>query len=285
MDASPVFECVPNVSEGRNREAIDRMAAAAGAVLLDVHSDTDHHRSVLTLGGDLPRVATGMRRLAEQAFLHLDIGNHQGVHPRLGALDVVPFVALDPSARPAAVDAAREFAGWAAGTLEVPVFLYGGADPNGRTLPDVRAGAFGRFRPDDGPGAAHPSFGAVVVGERPPLVAVNCLLDTDDTEVARAVAGAVRERDGGLPGVRALGFDIRSRRQVQVSMNVTDLSRTSVEKVCTTVRALARDRHADVTDVELVGLVPQAEFERWSEGFAEWTGIGPDRTIEGRLGH
>lgn len=283
MSVNGVFECVPNVSEGRDRETVDRLAAAAGAPLLDVHTDRDHHRSVYTLGGDLTAVATSARRLAEQAFLHVDIGDHQGVHPRRGALDVVPFVALDPSARPAAADAARQFAGWVAGTLEVPVFLYGGADPEGRTLPDLRSGAFDRFRPDRGPGRPHPSFGVVAVGERPPLAAVNCLLDTDDVEAADAIARAVRERDGGLPGVRALGFALASRGRVQVSMNVTDLTRTSVEQACTTVRTLARDRDVDVAEVELVGLVPEAEYERWSGGFVEWAGIGPDRTVEARL--
>lgn len=278
-----VFECVPNVSEGRDREAIDGMAAAAGAALLDVHADRDHHRSVYTLGGGLAVVTTGIRRLAEQAFLRVDIGRHQGVHPRFGAVDVVPFVALDPTARPAAVDAAREFAGWVAGTLEAPVFLYGGADREGRTLPDLRSGAFDRLPPDYGPGRPHPSFGTVAVGERPPLAAVNCMLDTDDVETASAIARAVRERDGGLPGVRALGFALASRGRAQVSMNVADLTRTSVETACTTVRTRARDRDVDVVEVELVGLVPEVEYERWSPGFVEWAGIGPDRTVEGRL--
>lgn len=283
MNANPVFECVPNVSEGRKREVVDRLAAAAGAVLLDVHSDADHHRSVFTLGGDLPRVATGIRRLAEQAFLHLDVSDHRGVHPRLGALDVVPFVALEPTARPAAVEAARAFAGWVAGTLEVPAFLYGGADPDSRTLPDIRSGAFERFRPDYGPASPHPGLGAVVVGERPPLVAVNCLLDTDDVEAARAIARAVRERDGGLPGVRALGLELASRGTTQVSMNVTDLTSTGVEKACTTVRSDAEARGAGVTEVELVGLVPRAEYDRWSVEFREWAAIGLDRTVEARL--
>lgn len=278
-----IFECVPNVSEGRDRETIDGLASAAGAALLDVHADPDHHRSVFTLGGDLPRVTGAIRRLAEQAFLRVDLGTHRGVHPRLGALDVVPFVALDAGRREDAVRAAREFAGWVGGTLEAPVFLYGGADPQGRTLPEIRAGAFDRFRPDHGPAAPPPGSGAVVVGERPVLVAVNCLLDTDDLEAARAVATRVRERDGGLPGVRALGLHLESRRLAQVSMNVTDLARTGVEEACVTVRDRLGELGVGVTEVELVGLVPRAEYERWSEDFRQWAAIGPERTIEARL--
>lgn len=283
MDSDGTFECVPNVSQGRDREIIDRLASAAGASLLDVHADPDHHRSVFTLGGDLARVADGVRRLAEQALLHVDIDTHRGVHPRLGALDVVPFVALDPARRSEAVEAARAFAGWVGGTLEVPVFLYGGADPAGRTLPEIRAGAFDRVVPDHGPAGPHHGSGAVVVGERPVLVAVNCFLDTADLAPARTAATRVRERDGGLPGVRALGFHLASRRVAQVSMNVTDLTRTGVEEACDAVRARVGEQGARVTEVELVGLVPRGEYERWSEDFRQWASIGPDRTIEARL--
>lgn len=279
------LECVPNVSEGRDRAVIDRLASAAGATLLDVHVDPDHHRSVYTLAHDRPRVEHGIRRMAEEALEHLDVTAHRGVHPRLGALDVVPFVALHPGRREEAIDAARAFAGWLGGTLEVPVFLYGGVDTAGRGLPEIRAAAFERIRPDHGPAAPHPTFGAAVVGERPLLVAVNCLLDTDDLEMAQAIATRVRERDGGLPGIRALGFRLESRRCAQVSMNVTDLTRTGVEEACTTVRARAEALGAIVTEIELVGLVPESEYESWSDEFREWSGVGADRTIEARLRH
>ena len=173
-----VIECVPNVAEGRDRPRLDALAASCGKSLLDLHADTDHHRSVLTLAGpgddDAPLAA---RALALAVGEHLDLTGHAGVHPRLGALDVVPFVALDGSTGAAAIEHAREFAAWVASALAVPVFLYGDADPDHRTLPDARRDAFTRRAPDEGPSSPHPNSAAIAVGARPVLVAVNCELD------------------------------------------------------------------------------------------------------------
>jgi glutamate formiminotransferase len=279
-----VLECVPNVSEGRDETVVATLADACGASLLDVHRDADHHRSVFTLAGPGPRDATAaVRALARAVAEHVDLLDHRGVHPRFGALDVVPFVALDEPGS-VAVDAARGFADWIAAELGIPVFLYDDADPEGRSLPDARRTAFDARAPDRGPAAPHPRLGAVAVGARPPLVAVNCWLDAGDVAVARGVAAAVRERDGGLPGVRALGLALPGAAATQVSMNLVDLDATGLEAACTEVRRRAEAAATRVTRVEVVGLVPAAELARCRQAFLDWAALGPDITIESRLG-
>ena len=280
----PMLECVPNVSEGRDRAVLDSLARACGRALLDRHVDTDHHRSVFTLAGPRPtNAADAVRYLALAVADRVDIGDHAGVHPRFGALDVVPFVALDGEPTITATDAARDFAGWIASELSLPVFLYDGADPDRRTLPDARRDAFVTRAPDLGPAIPHPRLGAIAVGARPPLVAVNCELARDDLALARQLAHAVRERDGGLPGVRALGLHLESVRRAQVSMNLVALDRTGLQQACERVRELARAAGTDVVRVELVGLVPAAELARCDPAFLAWSRIGRDQTIEGRL--
>jgi glutamate formiminotransferase / 5-formyltetrahydrofolate cyclo-ligase len=165
----------------------------------------------------------------------------------------------------------------------VPVFLYDDADPDRRPLPDARRDAFDARSPDRGPHLPHPTVGAVAVGARPPMVAVNCWLDRDDVALARAVAAAVRERDAGLLGVRALGLRLAERGVAEVSMNLVDLDRTGVEAACMEVRRRVDAAGARVTKVEIVGLVPAAELDRCSPAFLRWAGLGPDLTIEHRL--
>jgi glutamate formiminotransferase len=278
-----VLECVANVSEGRRAEVLAALAAACGDALLDLHADANHHRSVLTLATRGPGVVGSALALARAVDGSVDLSLHSGVHPRLGALDVVPFIALDAAEDGLAVESAAAFAEAVAGELSVPVFLYDGADPAGRSLPSVRREAFVSRAPDFGPPAPHPRLGAVCVGARPPLVAINCELAGDDMGVATGVAAAVRERDGGLPGVRALAFPLPSRGRIQVSMNLVDLASTGVEAACYEVRNQARRRDSDVVAVELVGLLPAAELARCSPGFLSWAGLGPDHTIEARL--
>ncbi|MGH9034342.1 MAG: glutamate formimidoyltransferase [Acidimicrobiia bacterium] len=278
-----VLECVANVSEGRRAEVLAALAAACGDALLDLHADADHHRSVFTLATRGPGVVGSALALARAVDSSVDLSLHSGVHPRLGALDVVPFIALDAAEDGLAVESATAFSGFLAGELGVPVFLYDRADPGGRSLPSVRREAFVSRAPDFGPPTPHPRLGAVCVGARPPLVAINCELAGDDLGVATGVAAAVRERDGGLPGVRALGFPLPSRGRVQVSMNLVDLASTGVETACSEVRDQARRRGSDVVAVELVGLLPAAELARCSPGFLSWAGLGPDQTIEARL--
>jgi glutamate formiminotransferase len=278
-----MLECVPNLAAARDGAELDVLADACGATLLDRHTDLDHHRTVFTLAGPGPAdAAEAMTELARVAAARLSLVEHRGVHPRLGVLDVVPFVALGEPAE-TAVGAAQTFGRWLAATYDVPVFFYGDADPDARTLPSVRADAFTRRAPDLGPGGPHPRLGTSTVGARPTLVAVNCWLDRDDVELATTLAAAVRARDGGLPGVRALGLRLGSRAQVQVSMNVTDLAATGVEVACTTVRAGAEAAGSGVERVEWVGLLPEAEVARCSPAFRAWSGLDRSLTIEARL--
>ncbi len=278
-----VLECVVNVSEGRITGAIDALAGAAGPALLDVHRDPDHNRSVFTIAGNPHATLTAVRRLAAATARTLDISTHRGVHPRLGVLDVVPFVALGETPAGAAVAAARAFSTWWAGVYGVPCFLYDHADERRRNLPSVRRTAFHGRNPDFGPPHAHPRLGATAVGARPPLVALNCVLDGGLVEDAQAIARAARERDGGLPGVRALGFWLQSRERPQVSMNLVDLERTGVERAWTQIAKLARARGRSVTEIELVGLLPAAELARCGPELRAAAHLDDLRTIEGRM--
>lgn len=286
-----MLECVINISEGRRPEVLAAVATACGPALLDVHTDADHNRSVFTLAGRTAHeVAEAAMALARATVERVDMSGHSGVHPRIGAVDVVPFVPIEPVPMEQAAEAARAWGGRVAEELGVPVFFYGPADPKGRTLPDIRRTAFREREPDFGPPGPHPTAGAMAVGARPFLVAINWELAAGpggleaDVEIARAVAQEVRERDGGLPGVRALGFALESKGQAQVSMNLIDLGATGVEAAYEAVRRAAAKRGSDVTAVELVGLLPAAELERCSGEFLAWSGLSPELTIEARVG-
>ncbi len=270
-----------NVSEGQDHRIIDAVGAAAGPALLDVHRDPDHHRSVFTIAAPDPgRTEAATRRLVDVAFGDLDLADHVGVHPRLGIVDVVPFVALAPTPPDVAVAAAHAFGEWLARAHHVPVFFYDEAAADRRTLPTVRRDAFARLPPDLGPSVPDPRLGATAVGARRPMIAVNVDLDSDDLALARRIASSVRERDGGLRGVRALGFALAGQGIVQVSMNLVDLDATGMEHACTEVRRRAEAAGVATRRVELVGLMPAAEFARWGEEFRAWTGLTDARTIE-----
>ncbi len=281
-----MLECVPNVSEGRDAVVLDALATACGRSLVDRHEDPDHHRSVFTLAGPGPRDAEGaVRQLARAVARTIDISEHRGEHPRLGALDVVPFVALGPSKveHDQAVESAHSFARWWSAAYDVPCFVYDDAHPERRDLPEVRRAAFRLHRPDYGPSLPHPTLGATAVGARKPLVAINCVLATGDVDIANRVARAVRESSGGLRGVRALGFHLAAVDRAQVSMNLVDLDRTGMQDAVLHVRDLARAEHTDVTRVELVGLVPRAELDRCSEDFLAWSGLDATQTVEAHI--
>jgi glutamate formiminotransferase len=287
---SPTFECVINVSEGRDRAAIDLIASAAGEVLLDVHTDPEHHRSVLTLGGRLPPVEEAARSVAAAAVSAIDLRDHRGVHPRFGAVDVVPFVPLPTGGSPdddprltAAIGARDRFAAWAADHLGVPCFLYG----PGRSLPEIRRRAFRSIPPDTGPPRPHPSAGATAVGARGVLVAYNVWIAAGPEgreagagaralAVARDLAAALRS-----PSVRALGLPVEAG--AQVSVNLVAPTGSAVADVYDAVAAGAEARNCRVLRAELVGLIPVGVLEavpphRWSE-----LDLDADRTIEGRL--
>jgi glutamate formiminotransferase len=283
-----VIECVANVSEGRDMVVLRALAGACGPSLIDVHTDADHHRSVFTLAGPGPRdAADAARALAGAVAEHLSLVGHEGEHPRFGVLDVVPFVALGNThgEREQAAEDARAFGKWWAGEYDVPVFLYDDADECGRDLPSARMHGFKTRKPDLGPDGPHPTLGATAVGARRVLVAINTALVSRDMVVARRIARAMRERDGGLPGVRALAFFLPEAERAQVSMNLTDLSGTGVQRACGRVRELAQAMGTDVANVELVGLLPRDELDRCDNDFLQWSGIDATSTIEARIGH
>ncbi len=287
-----LYEAVPNFSEGRDEEKIKRIAdavgAVAGATVLDLHSDGDHNRSVLTFVGEEGPLLEASAVLARACIEEIDLASQSGVHPRMGALDVLPFVPLAGATMEDAASLARR-AGEKLGSLGLPVYLYGEAasDPHRRNLADVRRGGYEglsarvgdpEWRPDYGPNAFPPRSGAVAVGARPFLVAFNAYLDTNDVEKARAVAAEVRERDGGLPGVKALGLEVGGR--AQVSMNLTDLERTSVAAALDAVRSSAEKRGTRVEETELVGLVPLAAVLEAARQYLDLPGLRRGQVVE-----
>jgi len=279
-----VLECVVNISEGRSPDVVATLARACGPVLLDLHTDADHHRTVFTLASiDPTATEAAARRLAAAAVDAVSLTDHDGVHPRLGAVDVVPFVAIAPTSDSVAVDAARDFARWIGAELQVPAFLYDRADAEHRTLPSVRRDAFSVRAPDAGPSTPHARAGATAVGARGVLVAINLELDQDDLDLARAVARQIRERGGGLPGVRALGLRLASVARAQVSMNLVAPEVTGIEVACRAARDRIEAAGGSVRRVELVGLVPASLLEPVSPEFLGWSGLGPNDTIEARL--
>ena len=274
-----VLETVPNVSEGRSEQSVDDIArafATHGCTLLDVHSDADHNRSVFTLVGEPQEIADTLVAGARCAIECIDMRSHDGAHPCVGALDVVPIVYLSEGDRANAFDETRAVANRLAGELELPVFMYGelASTPERRERSYFRdggvAGLAERMRDDDlapdfGPRRLHPTAGATLVAARPPLVAFNVELDCSDLEIARSIAAEIRERDGGLPGVRAIGIAVGRDDGCQVSTNVQDPFRVPLGEVVGAVRRAAAERGAAIRCAELVGLAPAAALEGFPE--------------------
>jgi glutamate formiminotransferase len=292
------LECVPNVSEGRRPEVIGRLLEAAtsvpGARLLDASSDPDHNRSVLTLAGDPEPLHRALLALYEVALAEVDLRSHQGVHPRVGAVDVTPFVPLGGTPMAAAVAAAEKLGEEVAGRFGLPVYLYERAArrPERRLLAEIRRGQFEGFErkieeegwaPDFGPRQVHATAGVTVVGARFFLIAFNAVLDTGDVAVARAVARKIRESGGGLPAVRAMGVYLATRGLAQVSMNLVDFRRTSLLAALARVRAEAEGMGASVVDTEIIGLVPEEAVAGVVREALGNPAFGPERVLEQRL--
>jgi len=293
-----VIECVPNVSEGRRLDCVGRLAAAVESVaavqLLDRSSDAAHNRSVFTFAGSAAAVEEAALALVARAVMEIDLRTHRGVHPRLGAADVVPFVPLGEATMGTAVELARHVGREIAARFAVPVYLYGEAATRAaRTrLEDIRRGGLeglnARMRdaawaPDYGPGAPHPTAGATVVGARGVLVAYNVNLATDRLSEARAIARTVRESGGGLPSVKAMGVALEERGIVQVSMNLTDYNVTSVAQVFDAVSAEAARRGIGVLESEIVGLVPRAALGGRTPAALRLARFGEPQILERRL--
>jgi len=270
-----LIESVPNVSEGRRLDVVDRLAeaieAGEGVYFLDRTSDASHNRSVFTMAGEHGPVSDALERLVAAAIHEIDMEEHSGEHPRIGAVDVIPFVPLAATTMDDCVELARTFGARIATRFDLPVFLYANAAtrPERVKLADVRRGQYeglkqdidqqGR-RPDFGPARMHPSAGAVAVGARPFLIAYNINLDSADVELARRVARRVRESGGGLPRVQANGFWIEELGRAQVSMNLLDFATTPLWLVWDTVRDIASEDGVDLAESELIGLAPLAAF-------------------------
>jgi glutamate formiminotransferase len=288
------LESVPNFSEGRDEEVLADLGAAlaAPARLLDVHADRDHHRSVFTLVGSgeelVETLVAGIRRACER----IDLRRHEGAHPRIGAADVVPLVPLEPAAENDAREAALALADRLAGELDLPVFFYGRLTPDGREPAFFRRGGpeelqrrveAGELRPDRGPARLHPTAGGVLVGVRRPLVAFNVNLATDDVGIAKEIARLIRERDGGFPGVRALGLDLPTQGLTQVSMNVTDWEAAALHEIVGRIAGEAEQRGVEVSGSELVGLMPAGAAVEAAGAVLRIEGFEPTRVLELRL--
>jgi glutamate formiminotransferase len=288
-----LVECVPNFSEGRRAEVVDRLAAAIsrtpGALLLDRTSDASHNRTVLTLAGEAEAVTRAMELAVEVAVGEIDMERQSGEHPRIGAVDVIPFVPLGDTTLDECIELARAFGARIASRFDLPVYLYAAAaSRNDRIkLADVRRGQYEGLKleiategrqPDFGPARTHPSAGAVAVGARPFLIAYNINLASTDIDLARRIARRVRESGGGLLRVQAMGVALDDPLCAQVSMNLLDFSVTPLWVVWDTVRAEAEGDGVELLESELIGLCPLAAFL----AVADHAGFDPAAPVEER---
>ena len=294
-----LVECVPNVSEGRRTEIVDRLVQTirrvSGVRLLDHSSDRAHNRSVITMAGESVPLKEAVLALFEGAVAAIDLRAHTGEHPRLGAVDVVPFIPIEGVTMDECATLARETGAEIARRFHVPVYLYGEAstDPTRKNLEDIRRGQFEKlaakmsspgWAPDYGPRAPHPSAGASVVGARMPLIAYNINLATNRLDVAKKIAAAVRYSSGGLRYVKAMGVALEDRGIVQVSMNLTNYEQTPIVQVFDAVVREAQRHGVGVLKNEIVGLVPAAALAGLSESFLRLGAVTEAQILEHKLG-
>ena len=275
IDRMSLVECVPNFSEGRRPEVVneilDEIRAVPGVKLIDHSLDASHNRAVVTFVGQPEPVLEAAYRAIVRAKQRIDLTRHQGEHPRIGATDVVPFVPLEGSSMEECVQLAHRLGARVGRELEIPVYYYESAArrPERRNLPDVRNIGFEKLAqavagdpartPDEGPRSAlHPTAGATVIGARRFLIAFNVNLESQDLALAKEIAKRIREKDGGLPGIKAMGFFLDDLKCAQVSMNVCDFQATGLERVYREIESLARARGVAIRESELVGLAPRA---------------------------
>jgi len=297
-----LIECVPNFSEGRRPEVIEEIVRAVrqidGVTLLDYSRDETHNRSVVTFAGAADSVVKAATAAVGRALQLIDMEVHEGAHPRIGAVDVIPFVPLGATRLEECVDLARRFGEQIAKLFELPVYLYGEAAlrPERRRLADVRRGQYEGLKaevgvdparePDYGPPRLHPRGGAVAVGARKPLIAFNVNLATEDLALAKRIAHTIRESSGGLPAVQAMGVLLENpgeKRYAQVSMNLVDWERTGISRVVTEIRRLARDAGTDIDHCELIGLAPTGALLEVAADALGLRGFSPDQALELRL--
>jgi glutamate formiminotransferase len=294
-----IVECVPNFSEGRNGETIARLIEAVeaveGALVLGTHIDADHNRSVITFVAPPEKVVEAALRVVARASELIDLNAHAGQHPRMGACDVLPFIPVRGLSVEECVALAHRAGERIWGELQIPVYFYESAALRAerRNLADVRRGGFELLRekiatlperaPDVGEARIHPTAGACIVGVRPLLIAYNVTLDTKDISIARQIARRIRERDGGLLHLKALGFELETRGVVQVSMNLTSYERTNLHQAFEAVRREAAKLGVEVIASEIVGLVPQAALFAAAAHFLQLENYSPDLVLENRI--
>lgn len=293
-----IIECVPNVSEGRRtdivREFTDAVAGVPGVRLLDASSDASHNRSVITLAGDAEPLKAAILRLFERAVADIDLRAHHGEHPRLGAVDVIPFIPIEGATMQDCVALAKETGAAVADQFGIPVYLYEEAstNPARKNLEDIRRGEFEGladkmaqpgWAPDFGPSQPHPTAGASVIGARMPLIAYNINLATDRLDVAKKIAAAIRQSSGGFRFVKAMGIRLEDRGIVQVSMNLTNYEKTPMFRVFETVRREAARYGVSVLESEIVGLVPAAALVGTAEHFLQLERFTADQVLETKL--
>jgi len=293
-----LIESVPNISEGRDSRKIEEIAAQVRAVkgvaLLDVDSDPDHNRTVITFAGPPPAVEEAVLRLVERAVELIDLRGHRGEHPRMGAVDVIPFVPIKGATMAECVELSRRVGERIWSMFKIPVYLYeeSATRPERRDLANIRKGEFEGFAekilepdwaPDFGERRVHPTAGAVAVGARPPLIAYNVNLGTEDLRIAKRIAEAVRHSSGGLRYVKALGLALEERGIVQVSMNMTDYEKTPLFRVFELIKREAQRYGVPVVGSEIVGLVPQRALNMVAEFYLQLEGFGEDRILENRI--
>ena len=294
-----MIECVPNFSEGRDAALIDALARAIssvpGSFVLHRTSDPDHHRSVITFAGQGEAVLESAVRVTAKAAELIDLTQHRGVHPRVGALDVLPFVPLGDASMEDCIALAHRAGQRIWKELGIPVYFYEAAAlrPDRIRLEDVRRGQFEGLqeslaadpakRPDVGGPALHPTAGAVIVGARKILIAFNINLRTTDLAIAKSIAKCIRSSSGGFPAVKALGLPLASRDLVQVSMNLTDFERTPVHVVYAEVARLAEAHGVEIEESELIGLMPKKAIEMAAAGLLKISEFDSQRVIENRV--
>lgn len=294
-----LVECVPNFSEGRKTETVERLARAissvASACVLDTHIDPDHNRSVITFVAPPETIVEAALRAVGLAAELIDMRQHTGAHPRLGATDVLPFIPISGVTLADCATLAHQAGERIAQELSIPVFFYERAalKPDRVNLEDVRRGAVELLReliagdpdraPDLGPLRVHDTAGAIAVGARPFLIAFNINLRTPDVSIARRIARAVRARSGGLPFVKALGFELKTRGVVQVSMNIVNYEVTGITQAYESVRREAEQAGVEILSTEIVGLVPEKALDKSAEYFQKLENFSDDKILEHRL--